>query len=159
MKKIVYIEKNKKDLDLIGPLWDKLRIHHKVRSKYFKKHFDEMTWKIRKKELLDKAKNGVMLIHLAKDTDTGKLVGYCVSTVNKNKVGEIESIFIEENYRRTGIGNNFMKRAFKWMNGKSVTRKVVAVAAGNEEALPFYSKFKFYPRASILMQVNTKQRS
>jgi GNAT superfamily N-acetyltransferase len=155
MNKIEYIENTKKELDVISPLWEKLREYHKVRSKYFKKYFDDMTWKIRKKELLDKSGNG-MLIHLAKDNKSGNLIGYCVSTINKNKVGEIDSIFIEDDYRRSGIGKVFMKRALEWMDSKSVIRKNIAVDVGNEEVLGFYSKFKFYPRIIFLTQANKK---
>ncbi len=158
MKKIEYTEKTKKELDIIRPLWEKLREYHKIRSTHFHKYFEEKTWKTRKKELLDKSKGGVMLIHLARDINTDNLVGYCVSTINKNKIGEIESIFIEKNYRRAGVGSNFMKKALKWMDSKSVTRKVIGVAAGNEEAFGFYKKFKFYPRMSILMQVDNKKK-
>jgi ribosomal protein S18 acetylase RimI-like enzyme len=154
MKKIEYVEKDKKDLDIIGPLWEKLREHHKVRSQHFQKHFKQFTWEIRKNELLEKCHNGSLLVHLAKDKNTNKCVGYCVSTINENKVGEIESIFIEADYRRMGIGDTFMKRAMKWMDGKSATRRVIAVAAGNEEAFGFYAKYKFYPRASILTQAD-----
>lgn len=121
-----------KGLESVGPLWEKLRIHHKVRSLNFAEHFDKMTWEKRKNELLDKCRNGAMRIDLAKDANTGKLIGYCVSTINEKKQGELESILIEEGYRRLGIGGNFMKKALSWMKGQSATRKVVAVAAGNE---------------------------
>ena len=157
MKKIEYIEKDKTDLDLVGPLWEKLNTHHKVRSLNFAEHFDKMTWDKRKSELLDKCNNGAMLIHLAKDNKTGALIGYCVSTINDKKQAELESIYIEESYRRDGIGSNFMKRALKWMEGQAAARKVIAVAAGNEEAFPFYERYNFYPRASILEQVETKE--
>jgi hypothetical protein len=31
------------------------------------------------------------------------IIGYCISTIDKN-VGEIDSLFIEENYRKYGYG-------------------------------------------------------
>jgi ribosomal protein S18 acetylase RimI-like enzyme len=153
MKKIEYIEKGIKDLDIVGPLWEKLNEHHLVRSRNFRKHFEEMTWDVRKKELLEKCRNGLLRIDLAKDGKAGTFIGYCVSTINEKKVGEIESIFIEADYRRAGIGGNFMKKALNWMAAHSIEHRVIAVAAGNEEAYGFYAKYKFYPRASILMQV------
>ncbi len=157
MKKIEYIEKGKKDLDIIAPLWKKLIEHHKARSQYFKAHFNRMTWDARKKELLEKCANGMMRVDLAKDSKVGELIGYCVSTINEKKQGEIESIYIEAEYRRAGIGDKFMKRALSWMDGQTVSRKVIAVAAGNEEVFGFYAKYRFYPRASILTQVDTKE--
>ncbi len=143
---------------MVAPLWKKLKEHHKARAlKVFVEYYNRMTWDLRKKELLEKSRNGAMRIDLAKDKDTGKLVGYCVSTISEKKQGEIESIFIEEGYRRAGIGDNFMKKVLSWMDGQSVNRKVVAVAAGNEEVFGFYGKYHFYPRLSILMQVDTKE--
>jgi ribosomal protein S18 acetylase RimI-like enzyme len=155
--KIEYLEKDKSGLDLVAPLWEKLKEHHRVRSTHFKEQFVKMSWTMRRKEILDKAHNGAILVHLAKDSNMNNLVGYCVTSIDDKNVGEIETIFIEAEYRRAGIGATFMKRALKWMDSKSVTRKVIAVAAGNEEAFGFYAKYNFYPRASILMQTEVKK--
>lgn len=148
--KIEYLEKDHTGLDVIEPLWEKLKEHHRVRSVHFKEQFSKTTWEMRRKEILDKAHNGAMLVHLAKDND--KVVGYCVTSIDDKNIGEIETIFVEAEYRRVGIGVNFMRRAIAWMDAHAVTRKVIAVAAGNEEAFGFYAKFNFYPRVSVLMQ-------
>ncbi len=86
-------------------------------------HFAKMTWEIRKKELLEKSRNGAIRVDLARDKNTGVLVGYCVSTVSEKRQGEIESIYIEEDYRRSGIGDNLMKKALSWMDEHSVTEE------------------------------------
>ena len=99
---------------------------------------------------MEKSKNGAILVNIAKVGNT--LIGYCVTTVAENKAGEIESIFIEKQYRRRGIGDHFMKTALDWMDAHAATRKVIAVAAGNEEAFGFYQKYGFCPRVSILIQ-------
>jgi ribosomal protein S18 acetylase RimI-like enzyme len=157
MLNIEYTETDKQGLDLIAPLWQKLIEHHKARSpQYLSRHYDRMTWEIRKKELLEKSRNGFMRIDLARDINTGKLVGYCVSTISEKRQGEIDSIYIEAGYRRCGIGNNLTKRALRWMDSRSVTKKIVAVGAGNEEAFEFYGRYNFYPRATILEQVENK---
>ena len=154
--KIEYLEKDQTSLDIIQPLWEKLTEHHRVRSVHFKDHFSRITWETRRKEILEKAQKGALLVHLAKDSNTGNIVGYCVTSVNEMTVGEMESIFIESEYRRVGIGAHFMKRAIVWMNDHNVSRKVIAVAAGNEEAFGFYARFNFYPRVSILTQPDEK---
>jgi ribosomal protein S18 acetylase RimI-like enzyme len=155
--KIEYVEKTKQEIDLVEPLWEKLTEHHKARSQHFKHLYDQYKWEGRKNELLGKSKNGALRIDLAKDGDTGKYIGYCVSTVSENKTGEIESIYIESEYRKQGIGDHFMKKALKWMDGHAVERRVIAVAAGNEEAFGFYSRYGFYPRVSILIRAETKE--
>jgi ribosomal protein S18 acetylase RimI-like enzyme len=154
--KIIYSETDEKELDTIAPLWRKLNEHHKVRSKNFKEHFSRMMWEKRKTELLEKSKNGAMLIDLAKDKQSGKYIGYCVSTVDEKNHGELESIFIEEEYRKCGIGGHFIKNSIKWMDSRGAIAKTIAVAAGNEEVFRFYTKYGFYPRVTILMQAEKK---
>ncbi len=151
MQKIEYTVTDQRDLDLIGSLWEKLNEHHRVRSPYWAGYYAHMTFELRKKELLEKSGKGAIRIDIAKDGNTGVLIGYCVSIVSEMKQGEIESIFIEKDYRLHGIGDNFMKKTLAWMDSLSVTNRVIAVAAGNEEANAFYSRHGFYPRRTILL--------
>jgi GNAT superfamily N-acetyltransferase len=112
-----------------------------------------MTFEIRKQNLLEKSGGGALRIDLARDADTGTLIGYCISTISAKKQGEIESIYVEPDYRRSGIGDIFMKRALSWMDIMSVNRKILGVGAGNEEVFGFYSRYNFYPRVHVLEQV------
>jgi diamine N-acetyltransferase len=156
--KITYLQTDEKDLDLIGPLWWKLRLHHKVRApEYFASQFEQMPWDFRKQLLLDKAKTGAIHVDMAQDKDTKTLIGYCVSSVTDKKVGEIESIYVEEEYRKLGIGDAFMKKALSWLENRQANRIIIVVATGNEEVFGFYSRYNFYPRVSILEQVDNKE--
>jgi diamine N-acetyltransferase len=158
VEKITYTQMGAEGLDLVAPLWMKLRLHHKERvPEIFKDNFGRVTFESRKKQLLEISLKGAILIDLARDNNTGNLVGYCVSSITENKQGEIESIYIEKDYRRMGIGDRFMKKALEWMDARDVTRKIIGVAVGNEEAFGFYAKYNFYPRVSILTQVETKE--
>jgi ribosomal protein S18 acetylase RimI-like enzyme len=150
MPKIEYIENGQRGLDEIGFLWEKLREHHMARAPYHTAYFARMTWDVRKKLLLEKITDGHLRVDIVKDTVTGKLVGYCISSVTAAKMGEIDSIFIEKDYRHQGIGDNFMKRALEWMDGVGISKKIIGVAVGNEEAFPFYARYGFYPRSTIL---------
>jgi len=156
MANIEYIETDRQGLDLIVPLWQKLNEHHRLRSLYFPGHYTRMTWDLRKKQLIDKSRNGSIRIDLAKDGNTEALIGYCVSTISEKRQGEIDSIYIEDGYRRCGIGDNLMKKALKWMDEHSVKGKMLEVASGNEEVFAFYSRYDFYPRSTIMRQVETK---
>ena len=153
--KIEYLETNQQGLDLIGTLWQKLIEYHKTRFKHFAEHLERVTFDLRKKELLEKTRDGALRIDLAKDMNTGELVGYCVSTVSGNRQGEIDSIYIESDYRQSGIGDNLMKRTLRWMDDMQVTKKILVVGAGNEEVFAFYSRYNFYPRSIVLEQVKT----
>ena len=150
MLDIEYTVSDHKDIDIIGPLWEKLNQHHHVRSPHYARHFAHMTFDLRKQTLLEKASKGVMRIDIAKDTDTGAIVGYCLSIISEKKEGEIESIYVEKNYRLKGIGDKFMKKAMDWMDSQSVIKRTIAVATGNEEVFTFYSRYDFHPRIYIL---------
>jgi len=153
--KIVYAETDAQGLDLIAPLWRKLNEHHKAHSPHHARHFAAMTWEIRRKDLLEKSKNGAIRVDLARNKNSGVLVGYCVSTISEKRQGEIESIYIEENDRLSGIGDNLMKKAIRWLDEQSVKKKIIGVASGNEEVFAFYSRYNFYPRVTILEQIVT----
>ncbi|MHB8105051.1 MAG: GNAT family N-acetyltransferase [Dehalococcoidales bacterium] len=153
--KIVYTEADEKGLELIGGLWQKLHDYHRERNKYFPEYYAMMTWQKRKKEILEKSAKGKFHLDLGWEVDTGKIIGYCISTISESGVGEVDSIFIEEPYRRSRIGDNFMKKALKWMNGESVMWKMLTVAGGNEEVFGFYSRYGFFPRFTMLAQTKT----
>lgn len=155
-RNIEYTEANRNDLDLIAPLWQKLNEYHKALApRVFSEHFDQMTFEIRKNQLLDKSKNGDILVDLTRDGKSDVLIGYCVSTVTGAGTGEIDSIYVEEGYRRHGIGKKLMTRALKWLDAQAVTKKIIGVASGNEEVFAFYSRYGFYPRTIVLEYVES----
>ena len=153
MLEIEYSSIDAAGIDIIEPLWNKLIVHHRERATRFRKHMESVDFAGRKSELLEKAKGGGMHIDLAYDAGTQKLVGYCVSTVDDRKQGEIDSIYVEDHYRCNGIAAALMKKALQWLDGMSVEKKVLLVASGNEEVLAFYEKLEFYPRGIVLEQV------
>ena len=151
MVSIDYIETGAEGIDQIRPLWEQLVLHHRARSTHFKDIYDNFTFEKRRTDLLNKSRGGLIRVDIAKDHDTGRNVGYCVSTVKESE-GEIDSIFIDPDHRSAGIGSAFMERALAWMDGQHAIVRRVAVAAGNEDAFGFYEKFGFLPRQVILEQ-------
>jgi GNAT superfamily N-acetyltransferase len=150
---IEYIETDQRGLDSIGFLWEKLNEHHRVRSLYHSEHFKHMTFDIRKNGLLEKAKKATFRLDIAKDIKTGKYIGYCLSSITEDKVGEIESIFIESEYRHRKIGDYFIMKALIWMDGIGTNSRIIGVGVGNEEVFPFYAKYGFYPRVHVLQRL------
>lgn len=150
-KEIEYLEKDQNDIDLIQPLWQKLNAHHLTVSKYFKESRAAFTFEMRKKHLLEKSFQGALRIDLARDSVTKEYVGYCVTSVNREKEGEIESIYVEKDYRLSGIGDGLMSRALAWLNDVTVKQTVLTVAEGNEGVFAFYRRHDFYPKTTILM--------
>jgi diamine N-acetyltransferase len=157
MHNIEYIIIDERDLDLIADLWWKLRLHHKAHApEYFIEQYEKMPWNFRKQMLLDKAKNGAIRIDLAQDKDTNTLIGYCVSSVSDKKVGEIESIYVEETYRKLSIGAALMEKALSWLENQKADRIILSVGAGNEAVFGFYRRCGFYPRTTILEKIGTR---
>jgi ribosomal protein S18 acetylase RimI-like enzyme len=151
--KIKYSHGNQGVLDEIKPLWDGLNEHHLLLSPYFKKHYQTLTFETRKTDFLKKAKKTQMRIDLATDKTTLQNVGYIVSTIDKAKTGEIDSIFVNPSYRGFGVGDTLIKKSLEWMDKKGVITKIVEVGVGNEQAFGFYSRYGFYPRKTMLKQI------
>jgi ribosomal protein S18 acetylase RimI-like enzyme len=153
MLHIAYLETDGRDLDSIAFLWEKLREHHRTHFPYGAERYPRMTWADRKQGLLEKTADGHLRLDIARDSKTGKLVGYCISSVTAAKIGEIESIYIEKDCRHDGIGDNFMKKAMEWMDALGTSKRIIGVGAGNEDVFSFYARYGFYPRVTILHQL------
>ena len=150
---IKYAEKDKNDLDIIAPLWDKLREHQRIRSTHFSAHYEKRTWKHRKEELLQKSESGGFHLDVAMDSQTKQIVGYCVSVMSPDKQAQLESIYVEPTYRKSHIGDKLMQKALSWMNKMGAETKTLIVGVGNEEVLSFYSRYGFYPKHITVEQV------
>jgi len=151
MKNIEYVEGSLEFLEYVKPLWRKLNNHHKTNSKYFKKRFDHIIFE-KRNEKFQNSQN--IKIDLVKDTSSNTYIGYCISTINKDLVGEIDSLYVEKEYREHGIGATLMKRALDWLKKNMVKTNVIGVAEGNENVLDFYKHYNFYPKMIILEEVN-----
>lgn len=151
--KIQYIHGSQTMLDDIKVMWEALNRYHCDRSEHFKQRYRDMTFEKRKATLLKKAEGGEMSVDIALDEVTGKGVGYIVSTVNSEKVGEVQSVYVEASYRHMGVGGALMRNALAWMDQHGATEKVVEVSYGNEAAWGFYGRFGFLPRLTLLKQV------
>ena len=142
---IEYLETSKTGLNKIAFLWEKLYRIHALSSPFFGEEYKIKTFTERKKELLEKAKTGSLKVFLARNTETGLLVGYCVCTVSSH-VGEVDSIFVEETFRKHRIGNDFFERADAFFKMSRVKKQIPQVYAGNEKVMEFYKKQGYYPK-------------
>ncbi len=150
MTDIGYIEGNEELLERIAPLWERLNALHEAKSVHFAAHYASFTFETRKKALQNAAKEGNLRVILAY---SGELpVGYCVASAVK-EAGEVESIFVSEEYRGKGIASKLMERALDWINSIGAAKIVLKVSVGNEDVLGFYAKRGFRPRLIELQHV------
>lgn len=148
---IEYADLNLDDIDKIMPLWQQLNQLHVEKSPHFSDCYVQLSFTQRKHVFIEKAKLGSLLITVAKQHE--QPIGYCVSSV-VGEVGEIESLFIDSNYRGHDVGAHFLTQAAAWMDTFRVNSKRIVVYAGNEAVLSFYEKFGFHTKYLILEQVN-----
>ena len=148
---ITYTTGSTELLDAVGPLWEKLNAHHAERSSHFASHYADRTYIERKSGLLAIAQTATMRVELAKVSETGQAIAYCISSVTED-AGEIESIYVEVTYRGQGIGDTLMRHALDWLDRHNVSTRRVVVAVGNEQAFGFYARYGFHPRYIILRQ-------
>lgn len=137
------VEKDITEIKLIKPLWEKLNSIHFDKSVYFKSKYEKYTFEKRMESIYQKAKKGIIKIDMIFDSDTGNYVGYCLSSIEGN-LGEIESIYIEEQYRKLKLGDKLMKNALNWFNSNAITNLEINVVYANDTALPFYERYGFY---------------
>ncbi len=142
-------------LDNVKPLWNKLNNYHLEKTISFKKKFTNMTFEVRMNKVIND-NNLKVNIDLIKDKIIDSYIGYCMSTVNNDLIGELSSIYIEKDYRKLGLGNELITKSLAWQNENNAKTKIIGVAVGNENALGFYEKYGFCKRTIILEQINKK---
>jgi len=154
MHDVAYRSAGFSEIDLIRPLWDQLNRHHHARSEHFRSWYERTDFEDRKAHFRDLSESGQLRLDLAIDRPTGNPVGYSVSSLSREKAGEIESLFVDPGYRSEGVGTTLVTRALGWMDSSGAVRKRVSVGSGNGDAWAFYRKFGFVPRLTVLEQKN-----
>lgn len=84
--------------------------------------------------------------------DDDKIIGYIFAEIKEinsphayeiKNVGFIDSIFIKEEFRGMGIGNNLIHKASEWMKSKGMFICTLNVRYKNVKALELYEKIGF----------------
>lgn len=112
MNNFEFLNGNRELLDLVQPLWEKLNKYHENNSSYFSNKFKIFKFETRKDKFIN-VEGLELKIDIIRDKDKSAYIGYCISTINKDLIGEIESLFIEKEYRKYGLGDKLMKRSLK----------------------------------------------
>jgi GNAT superfamily N-acetyltransferase len=131
---------------------------HAQKSRHFAEHFTTANFSDRKRVFEQKARTGSLLVVLAM-VGPDEIAGYTVCSICEElsdlgtcKVGEIDSMFILESYRRLGIGRKFLVRSMQWFEQNCAEKVIALVAVGNEEVLEFYERAGLLPRAILLQR-------
>ncbi len=143
----VVVEKNR--IYKIKDLWEQLNEIHLRDSHFFKDHYETFTFENRCRKFEDIPEDHIR-IEIIEDRD--RVIGYCISTMEKG-IGEIDSLFIEKEYRKSGYGSKLVENSVSWLKTGGCERIVVPIAEGHESVFGFYQKFRFYPRMTYLQMI------
>ena len=135
-------------LPKVETLWYELKEHHRGIDSRFP-DMSTPNFEIRQSELKERAKE-IHVDWVVRRADKLE-IGYCFSTIDKNNVGEIESLYVREAFRGQRIGIDLASKALLWMDQKHVMAKRVSVLSGNREAIGFYERLGFTSRVNELM--------
>ena len=153
MNNINYFEGKNELFPQILPLRNKLLIHHKNLKHHFVQDFVNKLNNNNIATILADENFKEIKVILAKDINNNKNIGFCLGGVNEKNIGVINSIYVEPEYQKFGIGTELMKKILKWLDDKKVISKELSVCASNEIVFNFYEKFNFLIRKTLLKQI------
>ncbi len=127
-------------IDIIEPMWVSLNEMHKAFDRRIGLPVRTTTWPERKKQLIGKSgfKANIELIY-----EKGELCGYCYSTIDRQDIGEIESLFIDERFRCMGCGKLLVESALGFFEENKAADIRIWVHPANTRAMSFYWQFGF----------------
>ncbi len=136
------------EIAIIKSLWENLNEQHRRTSMHFKSRYERFSFEERIRKF---ARPEIRTaIDIAETIPGKRIIAYCISSISRGEEGEIDSIYIEPDFRGKKIGRTLMERALSWFDTEGIAVRTVAVASGNESAFGFYEKFGFYPALTVL---------
>ncbi len=106
---VAFIDIDLYEIDLLKDLWNQNAEYHRLTSEYFRSNSCKTLFQDRV-EAWKKCDE----IKITKIENENIVIGYCITSIN-NKYGNIESIFINKNMRRKGIGMKIIREHIEWM--------------------------------------------
>ena len=103
--------------------------------------------------LVAKTSNGKLHIQLVYTSDRDKPIGFCITSLSNDSIGEVEALYVLDEYRSNNLGTKLLQRSLQWMEAHNALEQKLIVAAGNEKVFPFYQKFEFYTGYTALFRV------
>lgn len=134
-------------LDRIRPLWEELIQSNAANSPYFKEYYGTFEFEVRKGFLREKLDaGGEMYTAVLVDREQHRDAGYVTVTYNRDRSeGEIEMLYLREEYRGQGLGRKLLHMALACLDINCIRERKLCVTYGNEAALRLYQSVGFYP--------------
>ena len=101
-------------------------------------------------EMVDIYEHHETQLVLVAETDSARLVGFLEASIrpfvedcHTDHVGYLEGWFVEEKYRKRGIGRKLVKTAENWARGKGCTEMASDSEIGNDSSLQAHQKLGY----------------
>lgn len=132
--------------DRVEPLWNLQRDFHFELAPQWQQG---LTWEFadRRRALIAKGAGGQFIVLTGIG---GRDVGYGISTIDHQNRGEVDSLFVDPEFRSRGVGDALMKSTLAWFAARGIDDIAIEVLACNEGALRFYSRYGFAPRTVVM---------
>lgn len=150
MVDITYVKGGTELIEEIKSLWESLNGHHKEKTTFFRTEMTNNTFENRHEKFNENDLD--VYIEIAKVEDLA--IGYVLASIDKELRGEIDSLYVEKDYRKSSIGEVFMNNVLTWFNKNGTKSNQLKVAEGNEHVLQYYKKFGFETRYYVLEEVS-----
>ena len=72
-----------------------------------------------------------------------KIVGFVAGVIDLDNNGNVEDVYLDEEYRNKGLGKDLFQKLLDWFKLHSVKAIDVHISKGNEKVLEFYRMFGF----------------
>jgi ribosomal protein S18 acetylase RimI-like enzyme len=137
------------------PLRLKLLEYHSRLSRHFASCYSPARIEGTKPFLAECSGRGCLQIVLAKHAPTARNVGFCISTLKVENVGQIFAICVDDEFKNRGIGTALSARALAWLRSRHPKHLEVPILYENTRVRSFYERLGFMPETIILREVKT----
>ena len=111
---------------------------------------EECLDRLRTEGLPHKAKTGKL--HIGMISDRQAAIGFCITSLTKEGIGEVEALFVVDAERGKNLGGGLLQNALDWLERERAVEQRLVVATGNETAIELYAKYEFYPGCTTLFR-------
>ena len=139
-------------LDFCNDLWELFIISQTRNAGEMSDGVKEYIHSLKNGGLLDKTRNGQLYVQLVYVNNTEKPIAFCITSLSKDLIGEIETLFVLEKYQGNNLGGRLFKKALSWLEEKEAIEQRLTVAIGNESVFNFYSRYNFFPGYTTLFR-------
>lgn len=131
------------EVALIKEAWERNRAFHEEISQFFGDLYAELVFedRIQGFAVFDA---DMIKITVAQASDTGAVVGFCISTL-EGVIGEPHTLYVRDEVRRMGIGRELMHRHLAWLKDRECKMISITLACENRGTQAFYETFGFRP--------------